>query len=186
MRRSDSEIPPRRASDADREHAVRVLRDAAVDGRLTHDSFVWRVDQALRARHDESLAALVADLAPQHAVRTRLIHGLTSLADRLRPDIGCSELPLPDSSAPVLVIGRRSDCDVVVDDDVTSRVHAALMLYAGRWYVTDRGSTNGTYVNGRRIWGTATVHAGDRVTFGRSTFQLVRPTPANQWDASEP
>lgn len=185
MRRSDSEIPPRRASDADRERAVHVLRDAAVDGRLTHDSFVSRVDQALRARHDESLAALVADLAPPHAVLTRLVNGLASLADRLRPDTGCPELPLPDSSSPAVVIGRRADCDVVVHDDATSRVHAAFMRYAGHWYVTDRGSTNGTYVNGRRIWGTATVRVGDRVTFGRSTFQLVRPTPANEWDASQ-
>lgn len=176
MRRSDSETPPRRVSDADRERTVHVLRNAAVDGRLSPDSFLWRTDHALRARHDESLAALVADLAPHPTGVARWLDGLVSLAERLRPDESCPALPLPDPASPVRVIGRRPDCDVVIDDDATSRVHAALMLYSGRWYVTDRGSTNGTYVNGRRIWGTATVRVGDRVSFGRSTFELVRPT----------
>lgn len=175
MRHSDSETPPHRASDADREHAVHVLRDAAVDGRLTHDSFVQRVDQALRARHDDSLAELLADVEPPHAV-TRLLGGLASLADRLRLDPGYPTLPLPDSSSPVVVIGRKQDCDFVVRDDSTSRVHADVMLYAGRWYVTDHGSTNGTCVNGRRIWGTTVVRVGDRVSFGIPTFRLIRPT----------
>lgn len=175
MRRSDPEVPPRRASDADRERAVDALRDAAVDGRLSHDSFVQRVDLALRARTDQSLAALVADLPGHNALATRFLEGLSSLVDRLHADIGYPPLPLPDRSTPVLVIGRHRDCDFVIHDASTSRTHAALMLYAGRWYVTDRGSTNGTYVNGRRIWGSAVVRAGDRLSFGESTFRLVPP-----------
>lgn len=184
MRRSDFEVPPRRASDADRERAVDALQNAAADGRLSQDSFVWRVDRALRARHDDSLAVLVADLAPAPTAVTRLVDGLASLAERLRHDGNCPALPLPDASAPILVIGRRPDCDLVVPDEATSRVHAAVMLYAGRWYVTDRGSTNGTYVNGRRIWGTASVRAGDQVSVGRSTFQLVRPMKLTDWSTS--
>jgi len=185
MRRSDSEVPPHRASDADREHAVRVLREATVAGRLTHDSFVQRVDHALRAQHDESLAELVADVTQPHAV-TRLLDGLASLADRLRPDVAYPALPLPDSASPVVVVGRKADCDFVVADDSTSRIHAAVMLYAGRWYVTDHGSTNGTYVNGRRIWGTTAVRLGDRVGFGNATFRLVRPTVSVTWDPPGP
>jgi len=185
MRHPDSEVPPHRASDADREHAVRVLRDAAVEGRLSHDSFVQRVDQALQARHEDSLAELVADVAQPHAV-TRLLGGLAALADRLRPDISYPTMPLPDSSSPVVVIGRKQDCDFVVHDDSTSRVHAVVMLYAGRWYVTDHGSTNGTCINGRRIWGTTAVRVGDRISFGNSTFRLVRPPITRSWDTPEP
>jgi len=113
-----------------------------------------------------------------------LLDGLASLADRLQ-DTGDPPLPLPDTSSPVVVIGRKPDCDFVVRDDSTSRVHAALMLYAGRWYVTDHGSTNGTYVNGRRIWGTTAVRVGDRLSFGNSTFRLVRPTTAVSWDSPQ-
>lgn len=171
----------RRASDADRDHAVNLLRDAAIDGRLSHDSFVWRVDQALRARHDESLAGLLADLAPPRGVITHLRERLGSLVDRIRSENRWPALPLPSSSSPVLVIGRHEECDLVVHDDTTSRVHATLMLFAGRWYITDRGSTNGTRVNGRRIWGTATVRAGDRVTLGQSTFRLVQPQERDWW-----
>lgn len=152
-----------------------MLRDAAVDGRLSYDSFVERVDLAMRARTDESLVAVVADLSRHHVVTTRLLEGFAALVDRLHPEAGYPALPLPDKSAPVVLIGRRRDCDFVVRDDSTSRVHAALMLYAGRWYVTDRGSTNGTYVNGRRIWGSAMVRAGDRLSFGEPTFRLVPP-----------
>ena len=43
---------------------MRRLRDAAVDGRLSHDSFVRRVDLALRAKYRRSLTGLVADLTP--------------------------------------------------------------------------------------------------------------------------
>jgi hypothetical protein len=170
------EMSPARASDADRDRIVRVLRDAAVDGRLSHDSFVRRVDLALRARDHRSLGGLVADLSRPGNVATRRGSGLMSLAERLRRAAGQpppSVLALPGPADPVLLIGRRTDCDVVVDDPSVSRVHAFLMLFAGQWFVADRGSVNGTHVNGRRIWGTTTVRAGDLVRLGATTFRLV-------------
>lgn len=85
-------------------------------------------------------------------------------------------LPLPDRSRRMLIVGRGSDCDVVLSDLAVSRVHAILMLYGGRWLILDRKSTNGTRVNGRRIWGTTVVEPGDRVAFGPLTFHLVRHT----------
>jgi pSer/pThr/pTyr-binding forkhead associated (FHA) protein len=84
-------------------------------------------------------------------------------------------LRLPTATAPVLLVGRSRTCDVVVDEPTVSGTHAALMLFGGRWYVTDRGSTNGTCVNGRRIWGTATVDPGDRLSLGLAAFVLAPP-----------
>lgn len=84
-------------------------------------------------------------------------------------------LRLPARDDPFVVVGRSRRCDVVVDDATVSREHAALVLYGGRWFVCDRDSTNGTRLNGRRIWGTASVQPGDRVSFGEATFRLVRP-----------
>lgn len=181
MRHSGSEVPARRTSDADRDHAVGILREAAVDGRLSHDSFVWRVDQALRSRTDQSLAVLLADLAPPRGAVAHLVDELKALGDGIRGNHRWPALPLPTSSSPVLVIGRRHDCDFVIDDDTVSRVHAALMLFAGRWYISDRGSTNGTQVNGRRIWGTAMVRAGDTISLGESTFRLEHPRVSGWW-----
>jgi FHA domain/DUF1707 SHOCT-like domain len=163
-------IPAMRASDADRERAVRILREAAVDGRLSHDSFVDRVDIALQARGRDELLRLVGDLAAGPVrVRTpdrarRVGHWWSSYA----------RLPLTVANAP-LVIGRRSDCDLVIDDVAVSRVHAVLLRFEDTWVLADHGSKNGTSVNGQRLVAPTAVFAGDLVRFGRSTYQLVAP-----------
>jgi len=68
---SDAPLPgPPRASDAEREHAVEVLRAAAGDGRLTLEELAERVEGALAARTTEALEPLTADL-PAAAAPTR-------------------------------------------------------------------------------------------------------------------
>jgi Domain of unknown function (DUF1707)/Cell wall-active antibiotics response 4TMS YvqF len=56
------ELPAIRASDAEREDSVTVLREAVVQGRLTLEEFSDRVSAAQAARTDRELAALIADL----------------------------------------------------------------------------------------------------------------------------
>ena len=60
-----------RASDADREHVVRVLREHLVDGRLTLAEFTQRVDAALRARTADDLAATTESLPAVRAPGAR-------------------------------------------------------------------------------------------------------------------
>ena len=171
--------PPARAADADRDRAVRLLRDAIVDGRLSQDTFVRRVDRALRARDLDSLSELVADLSPGSVAsppkgwRRRMNH-LVSLAI-LHP-----ALPLPDRNRPVLVIGRRPNCDVHLSDKRVSRVHAVLMLFEGSWYVEDLHSTNGTYVNGIRISQRVAVRRGDTLGFAGPEFRLSWPVTSSR------
>jgi hypothetical protein len=55
-------VPAVLASDAEREHAVNVLREAAVEGRLTLEEFSTRVGSALSARTRTDLVAVTADL----------------------------------------------------------------------------------------------------------------------------
>jgi hypothetical protein len=59
-----------RVSDADRDHAVNELRDEFVDGRLSHETFVYRMQTALDARNRGQLAKLFTDLPPR---RSRLM-----------------------------------------------------------------------------------------------------------------
>jgi hypothetical protein len=59
-----------RVSDADRDHAVNELRGEFVDGRLSHETFVYRMQTALDARNHGQLAKLFTDLPPR---RTRLL-----------------------------------------------------------------------------------------------------------------
>ncbi|HEY8080630.1 MAG TPA: DUF3662 and FHA domain-containing protein [Acidimicrobiales bacterium] len=85
-------------------------------------------------------------------------------------------LVLPDgkslrvSSNPI-VIGRLPECEVCLGDTNVSRRHAQVALDAGDVVVTDLGSTNGTFVNGRRVT-RATVRPGDELTIGTSRLRV--------------
>ena len=59
-----ADFPEVRASDADRDRVLAVLRDAAGDGRLTADEFDERMEAALSSRTLGELAVLTADLGP--------------------------------------------------------------------------------------------------------------------------
>ena len=68
-----------------------------------------------------------------------------------------------------LSVGRVSDNELSLNDASVSKIHAALTMNAqGTLLVADTGSTNGTYINGRRIaYGEARqIEAGDVVGFG--------------------
>jgi hypothetical protein len=56
-----------RASDAERDHAVSELRNEFADGRLSHDTFMYRMQSALDARHRGQLAGLFTDLPPRRS-----------------------------------------------------------------------------------------------------------------------
>lgn len=180
-----SESPSFRASDADRERVVRLLGDAAVEGRLAHDSFVRRLDLALRSRDQSALADLVEDLpggtSPGLAESLRT-HAL-AVVRRVSAISGTSRLPvltLPGAQQRVLVIGRRGDCDLVLTDPTVSRVHAMLRKFGDEWFVEDLGSTNGTRLNGIRVHRAAPVQAGDRLGLGRLGFLVATPSRRGQ------
>jgi hypothetical protein len=66
-------------------------------------------------------------------------------------------------------VGRASDSDLSLGHASVSKIHAALQMNReGTLLVTDTGSTNGTYINGRRLsYGEArTIEDGDVVAFG--------------------
>lgn len=70
------------------------------------------------------------------------------------------------------IIGRRN-ADVVIDDLDVSRQHAVIERYAERFLVRDLGSTNGTYVNHRKVEAEF-LRSGDVIKVGatRLTFRV--------------
>lgn len=77
--------------------------------------------------------------------------------------IGPSGELLPVSNGAVL--GRDVGCSVRLLDNGVSRQHARLSYARGAWYVQDLGSSNGIFVNGRRVTATA-LRNGDRIGIG--------------------
>ncbi len=81
-----------------------------------------------------------------------------------------SGLEIPIDS--VVVLGRSDQADVILDDSYASEFHLRFSLDDGDLYVQDLGSTNGTYVNGRRITAPMAVSRGDAVQVGKSVMEV--------------
>ena len=62
---------------------------------------------------------------------------------------------------------------LVISDDFASGHHARFTPARGLWYVEDLGSTNGTWLNGRRILGAQWLKRGDKVGIGHTIMTVV-------------
>ena len=71
-----------------------------------------------------------------------------------------------------LSIGRSKEADVQISDRYASSIHARLFERAGRYYVEDMNSTNGTLLNGATLKGEAELIDGDTVQIGDTEFRL--------------
>ena len=74
-------------------------------------------------------------------------------------------------------IGRDVNNSIVMDDSFVSAEHALLTFRGRAWYVEDRGSTNGTWLNGQRVQGLVPMGYGDEVQIGQVRFRLERARP---------
>lgn len=88
---------------------------------------------------------------------------------------------LPDGSRPAvyslddeLMIGRSSKCQVVLSDTYVSQVHARIFRKEDAYYIEDLGSTNGTYLNRRKVTGPTPVSRGDRARVGKTELEFRR------------
>jgi predicted component of type VI protein secretion system len=68
-------------------------------------------------------------------------------------------------------VGRQGN--LKIHDEHASGQHALFQNAHGLWYVEDLGSTNGTYLNNRRIFSAQRLKKGDKVRIGRTTLTIV-------------
>ena len=71
-----------------------------------------------------------------------------------------------------IVIGRSSELDMVLVEDMVSRKHAKITTDENTVTIEDLGSTNGTFVNGEKVR-TSEIRDGDRILIGTSIIKLV-------------
>lgn len=101
-------------------------------------------------------------------------------------------LILPDGSErPLgagLAVGRADGNDVVIDDATVSRQHALLVASGERFFLEDRGSFNGTFLNGSRVQPGVRLplRHGDRIAFGSQAVVFSSPAAADDADRTRP
>ena len=71
-----------------------------------------------------------------------------------------------------LTVGRADKCHVVLDDTYVSQVHARIFARGDSYYIEDLGSTNGTYLNRKRVGGATELQRGDRVKIGKTVLEM--------------
>ena len=83
-----------------------------------------------------------------------------------------------------IVIGRSSELDMVLIEDMVSRRHAKIQSTEDEIAIMDMGSTNGTFVNGEKVK-KARLKEGDRILIGTSIMKLVTVDPATTVSEAE-
>jgi pSer/pThr/pTyr-binding forkhead associated (FHA) protein len=71
-----------------------------------------------------------------------------------------------------ILIGRAANSNVIIEDTYASQQHARIYPGNGAYCVEDLGSTNGTYVNGRKISYPLELRLGDRIKIGKTVFEF--------------
>ena len=97
-------------------------------------------------------------------------------------------------SKDVTTLGRDISNDIVLNDRETSRHHLRLMLSGDTLTVEDLGSTNGTFVNGKRVSGVTPLQNGDMIGLGETVTMALEsvsagapaPAPSNLGDLLPP
>src|SRR5690349_4774067 len=116
---------------------------------------------------DPQVTALnqVAGVAAQRAVRSFEVRVTAG------PDAG-KTFTIDSNREGRILVGQSPACAVRLADPTVSRRHAALELAAGALRVADLGSTNGTWVNGLRIYD-AVLAGGETLQVGNSVLQVT-------------
>jgi pSer/pThr/pTyr-binding forkhead associated (FHA) protein len=89
----------------------------------------------------------------------------------------------------VTSLGRHDDCLIRIKSSQVSRRHCEVIDADGKLVVRDLGSSNGTFVNGKRVIGQQALKVGDELTVGSVTLRVAtlgRPVPAAHTPTGKP
>src|SRR5665647_2622460 len=155
-----------------------LLRDTSTNGVLVNGEAA--VSPALLGRGDvltigDEEFRFYADSAPPPRAPLATLEVISS---------GMLKGTMMEVRSPLAHVGRGTHNDIIVLDESVSDSHAKLQRREDGWYVVDMGSTNGTYVGGRRIDGEAPLIGAPDVRFGGVKFIFRVPEGAKAGGAS--
>jgi pSer/pThr/pTyr-binding forkhead associated (FHA) protein len=73
---------------------------------------------------------------------------------------------------PVIILGRESGCDFLLDDQTVSSKHARLVYRKQQWWLEDLASTNGTFLNGDAVTTPVVITHGDELRMGHIGLKI--------------
>ena len=82
-----------------------------------------------------------------------------------------SEIKTIETDKDEITIGRNPNCDVHIDNLGVSNQHAKIIKQDGAYVVEDLNSTNGTYINSKRI-ARAVINNNDEIQIGKHSLQI--------------
>jgi pSer/pThr/pTyr-binding forkhead associated (FHA) protein len=119
------------------------------------------------------------DPLARHSLSPRELQQLLAVERERRPFLALRQpggslrlVTLDGGARPDLTIGRRAEMDVAIPwDGEVSALHAELHCRGEEWTILDDGlSTNGTFLNGRRVVSRQRLRDGDRLRIGQTTI----------------
>ena len=137
------------------ERALRRLRDAYGAGHVSTATLEARAADVLKGHIEDAIWDL-----PRRRRQAAPVRSLVA---------GDREWPLAERGR--WLLGRSSECDVLIDDDAVSRRHAEIAVRAGECRIRDLDSCNGTLLNGRLIE-QANLRRGDILVVGETTMRV--------------
>jgi len=93
-----------------------------------------------------------------------------------------SRIPLRQGET---IVGRSPHCAVVINNRRISRQHCSLTLQDGVLYVSDLGSSNGTWVNGAPVTEATRLRAGDLLELGEERLEVLDAEPTHPREARD-
>ena len=141
----------------------------AIAHHATYEGYSLAGEAVVTFEHDENLGPVECVIQPSKVSSVRAVPVETSEPEPATREIHA--LVLDNGTRFELAndkysIGRQTTCDIVIADHNVSRVHAEIKVVQGSWKIDDRGSTNGTRVNGIVIVEPTPLASGDVIAFG--------------------
>ena len=145
-----------------------MLKEAAAKLRLRYDAAAWKV------QHEEVLLP--------SAIRQSRRDSLRIEAARLSVSSNGRTVAEVTLNRPRMILGRDSNCDISLDSSYVSRYQNLFMETSEGWMLIDLNSTNGCYVNGRKV-NEHKLRDGDLISLGQHHIRFTGT--ANETSAAD-